>query len=603
MKPSTLFYITMNRIFSFVIILSFSAIIFSCQPEKTPTEKVYQFFKTDVEELVKLNDHFLKSVKEKNGKEVLQKEFLALRLQFKKTEAFAEYFTPTTVRLVNGAPLDEIEEEENAVFEPGGLQVIEELIYTDEKIEEEELVRQIRKMQMNTKRILSLWTDIEITDSHVFDALRLELFRMITLGISGFDTPGSGNALAESEEVLISFQHYIKVYKPLLPEYASLYNGAESAIVFIRKNKDFNAFDRASFIVDYINPLTKALKENQDLAAIPYINDRRLLKSNLATLFDTNAFDADALLSNTDFNSTADRVVLGQKLFYDSRISGNGKTNCGSCHQPALAYTDGLKTSRGIQKSITRNAPTITYAALQQSFFYDLRSPSLEDQAVDVIHNKDEMHGSLKSVSKLVGSDKDYQRLFKKAYPELDSIQPVYIQNALATFVRSLSPFSSPFDQYMRGDKKALTDNQVAGFNVFMGKARCGSCHFMPLFNGTVPPGYQKTESEVLGITVNTDWKHPKLDDDKGRGTHDQFPQWKNAFKTSSLRNIAKTAPYMHNGVFASLQEVMEFYNQGGGAGLGLDVPNQTLSSDKLNLSQQEIEQVIDFMGGLTDGK
>jgi len=602
-KPSTLFYITMNRIFSFVIILSFSAIIFSCQPEKTPTEKVYQFFKTDVEELVKLNDHFLKSVKEKNGKEVLQKEFLALRLQFKKTEAFAEYFTPTTVRLVNGAPLDEIEEEENAVFEPGGLQVIEELIYTDEKIEEEELVRQIRKMQMNTKRILSLWTDIEITDSHVFDALRLELFRMITLGISGFDTPGSGNALAESEEVLISFQHYIKVYKPLLPEYASLYNGAESAIVFIRKNKDFNAFDRASFIVDYINPLTKALKENQDLAAIPYINDRRLLKSNLETLFDTNAYDADALLSNTDFNSTADRVVLGQKLFYDSRISGNGKTNCGSCHQPALAYTDGLKTSRGIQKSITRNAPTITYAALQQSFFYDLRSPSLEDQAVDVIHNKDEMHGSLKSVSKLVGSDKDYQRLFKKAYPELDSIRPVYIQNALATFVRSLSPFSSPFDQYMRGDKKALTDNQVAGFNVFMGKARCGSCHFMPLFNGTVPPGYQKTESEVLGITVNTDWKHPKLDDDKGRGTHDQFPQWKNAFKTSSLRNIAKTAPYMHNGVFASLQEVMEFYNQGGGAGLGLDVPNQTLSSDKLNLSQQEIEQVIDFMGGLTDGK
>jgi len=602
-KPSTLFYITMNRIFSFVIILSFSAIIFSCQPEKTPTEKVYQFFKTDVEELVKLNDHFLKSVKEKNGKEVLQKEFLALRLQFKKTEAFAEYFTPTTVRLVNGAPLDEIEEEENAVFEPGGLQVIEELIYTDEKIEEEELVRQIRKMQMNTKRILSLWTDIEITDSHVFDALRLELFRMITLGISGFDTPGSGNALAESEEVLISFQHYIKVYKPLLPEYASLYNGAESAIVFIRKNKDFNAFDRASFIVDYINPLTKALKENQDLAAIPYINDRRLLKSNLETLFDTNAYDADALLSNTDFNSTADRVVLGQKLFYDSRISGNGKTNCGSCHQPALAYTDGLKTSRGIQKSITRNAPTITYAALQQSFFYDLRSPSLEDQAVDVIHNKDEMHGSLKSVSKLVGSDKDYQRLFKKAYPELDSIQPVYIQNALATFVRSLSPFSSPFDQYMRGDKKALTDNQVAGFNVFMGKARCGSCHFMPLFNGTVPPGYQKTESEVLGITVNTDWKHPKLDEDKGRGTHDQFPQWKNAFKTSALRNIAQTAPYMHNGVFASLQEVMEFYNQGGGAGLGLDVPNQTLSSDKLNLSQQEIEQVIDFMGGLTDGK
>ncbi|SEJ49448.1 cytochrome c peroxidase [Dyadobacter koreensis] len=597
------FTLYMNRIFSLASIFFFAATIFSCQPEKTPTEKVYQFFKSDVDELVKLNDHFLNSVKEKKGKTALQKEFLGLRLQFKKTEAFAEYFTPTTVRLVNGAPLDEIEEEENAVFEPGGLQVIEELIYTDERIEEEELVRQIRKMQMNTKRILSLWADIQITDSHVFDALRLEIFRMITLGISGFDTPVSGNALAESEEVLVSFQKYIKAYKSLLPEYASLYNGAESAMVFIRKNKDFNKFDRAAFIVDYINPLTKSLKKNQDLASIPFINDRRLLRSDVATLFDAKAFDADALLSNTDFNSTTDRVALGEKLFYDGRISGNGKTNCGSCHQPALAYTDGLKTSQGIQKSITRNAPTITYAALQQSFFYDLRSPSLEDQAVDVIHNKDEMHGSLKSVSRLVGSDEDYQRLFKKAYPELDSIQPVYIQNALATFVRSLSPFSSPFDRYMRGDKKALTDNQVAGFNVFMGKARCGTCHFMPLFNGTVPPGYQKTESEVLGITVNADWKNPKLDNDKGRGIHDQFPQWKNAFKTSSLRNIAKTAPYMHNGVYTSLQEVMEFYNEGGGAGLGLAVPNQTLASDKLNLSQQEIEQVIDFMEGLTDGK
>jgi len=593
----------MDKKTPFVIILLFAAIISSCEPEKTPAQKVYQYFKTDVEELVQSNDQFLNAVRSKKSKEILQKEFLALRLQYKKAEAFAEYFTPSTVRLVNGAPLDEIEEEENAVFEPGGLQVIEELIYTEEAVDEEELIRQIRKMQMNTKRILSLWTDIEITDAHVFDALRLELFRMITLGISGFDTPGSGNALAESEEVLLSFQNYIKAYKPLLPEYASLYNGAESAIVFIRQSKDFNRFDRAAFIVEYINPLTRALKKNQDLAAIPYIEDRRLLKPDLATLFDSRAFDTDALLSNTDFNSTADRVVLGEKLFYDSRISGNGKTNCGSCHQPALAYSDGLKTSKGIQKSISRNAPTITYAALQQSFFYDLRSPSLEDQAVDVIHNKDEMHGSLKAVSDLVGSDEDYQRLFKKAYPDLDSIQPVYIQNALATFVRSLSPFSSPFDRYMRGDKKALTDDQVAGFNVFMGKARCGTCHFMPLFNGTVPPGYQKTESEVLGVTVNADWKHPRLDTDKGRGIHDQFPQWKNAFKTSSLRNIEKTAPYMHNGVYKNLQEVMEFYNEGGGAGLGLNVPNQTLAADKLKLSQQEIRQVIDFMEGLTDSQ
>ena len=134
-----------------------------------------------------------------------------------------------------------------------------------------------------------------------------------------------------------------------------------------------------------------------------------------------------------------------------------------------------------------------------------------------------------------------------------------------------------------------------------MGKARCGTCHFMPLFNGTIPPDYQRTESEVLGITKNSDLKNPVRDIDPGRGVHNQFPQWKNSFKTQTVRNIAKTGPYMHNGAFESLQKVMEFYNEGGGAGLGLDVPNQTLAADKLNLTPSEIGYVIDFMESLTD--
>ncbi|WP_409018818.1 cytochrome-c peroxidase [Dyadobacter sp. CY347] len=332
------------------------------------------------------------------------------------------------------------------------------------------------------------------------------------------------------------------------------------------------------------------------------MNGRKLLNGNVATIFDKNAFNPEALLPDSKFNATADRVALGRTLFYDSRISGNGKTNCGSCHQPGKAYADGLKTSKGFDnKFVDRNAPSIMYASLQQALFYDLRAPSLEDQAADVIHNKLEMHGSMDDVAKLVATDESYKRDFKKAYPELDSISPVYIQNALASFVRSLNPFNSPFDKYMRGDKKVLTDDQVKGFNVFMGKAKCGTCHFVPLFNGTVPPDFQRTESEVLGVTVHADWKNPVLDKDPGRGVHDQFPQWKNAFKTSSVRNIAKTAPYMHNGAFATMQEVMEFYNEGGGAGLGLDVPNQTLAAEKLNLTAIEITQVISFMEALTD--
>lgn len=563
---------------------------------------VNEKFVSDLDSLILLNDGFLKTVRSKPGAETLQKEFLKLRLQYKKVEAFAEYFFPTTVRMINGAPLDEIEDEENAVFEPGGLQVIEELIYSDEPVDQEELVRHSRKMQVNVKRIKTLWADIRITDSHVMNALRLEMFRLISLGISGFDTPASGNALAESEVVMQSFRHYAQFYKPALPEYVTLDSLATRASSFLKQNNSFNAFDRAAFIVDYINPLCRSLHKNQQLAAIPFMNDRKLLNGNAATIFDTNAFNPEALLADVKFSATADRIALGKALFYDSRISGDGKTNCGSCHQPDKAYADGLKTSKGFDnKFVSRNAPSIMYASLQQALFYDLRAPSLEDQAADVIHNKLEMHGSMDEVAKLVATDENYKRDFRKAYPELTVIKPVYIQNAMAAFVRSLNPFNSPFDKFMRGDKKALTDQQIAGFNVFMGKAKCGTCHFVPLFNGTVPPDFQRTESEVLGVTVNANWKNPVLDIDPGRGVHDQFPQWKNAFKTSSVRNIAKTAPYMHNGAFATLQEVMEFYNEGGGAGLGLNVPNQTLAADKLNLTENEIANVISFMEALTD--
>ena len=573
-----------------------------CSSRKDGKEKLYAQFDSDMDKLISMNDAFLTSVREIKTKSELEAQFLKLRLQFKKVEAFSEYFAPSTVKLVNGAPLDEIEEEENAVFEPGGLQVIEELIYTDEAIDQQELIRHVRKMQVNIKRIKSLWIDIRITDSHVFDALRLELFRLITLGISGFDTPASGNAIAESAVVLESFKSYISAYKNVLPEYEKLEQQIEKAIVFLETSRDFNTFDRAVFITEHINPIAVSLKRNRNLAAIPALQDRRLLNSDAATPFERGAFNTENLLSNPKLGSTPDRISLGQKLFYDGRISGNGKTNCGTCHQPALAYTDGLVTSKGFTSgNIKRNSPTVMYSALQQAMFYDLRSPSLEDQAADVIHNKEEMSGSMHNISRMIGTDSGYKRLFKQAYPELDSVQPVHIQNALAIFVRSLSPFNSPFDRYMRGEKKALTDNQVKGFNLFMGKARCGTCHFMPLFNGTIPPDYQRTESEVLGITKNSDLKNPVRDIDPGRGVHNQFPQWKNSFKTQTVRNIAKTGPYMHNGAFESLQKVMEFYNEGGGAGLGLDVPNQTLAADKLNLTPSEIGYVIDFMESLTD--
>ncbi len=152
----------------------------------------------------------------------------------------------------------------------------------------------------------------------------------------------------------------------------------------------------------------------------------------------------------------------------------------------------------------------------------------------------------------------------------------------------------------MRGNKSAMTASQRQGFNLFVGKGKCSTCHFLPLFNGTVPPKYAKTEQEILGTAK--DGSNSTLDPDLGRGKfHETVEFLQHSFKTPTLRNIAKTAPYMHNGGYKTLKEVMNFYNKGGGLGLGFKVKNQTLPPNPLNLSDQEIDKIIDFMGALSD--
>jgi cytochrome c peroxidase len=149
--------------------------------------------------------------------------------------------------------------------------------------------------------------------------------------------------------------------------------------------------------------------------------------------------------------------------------------------------------------------------------------------------------------------------------------------------------------------KPAMTKNEINGFNLFMGKAKCGTCHFMPLFSGAKPPRYYYMESEVIGVPSTVKKINAKLDADSGRYLSTRYPIHQFSFKTSTLRNIALTAPYMHNGVFKTLEEVVDFYNEGGGKGLHIAPPNQSLPFDKLNLTPQEKKDIISFMKTLTD--
>ncbi|MGE8537023.1 MAG: cytochrome-c peroxidase, partial [Chryseobacterium sp.] len=220
-------------------------------------------------------------------------------------------------------------------------------------------------------------------------------------------------------------------------------------------------------------------------------------------------------------------------------------------------------------------------------------------QSSDVISNKEEMHGDLNVILAKINQDKNYQASFKKIYhsPKTEVWQ---LQNVLASYIRSLSTFNSAFDDYMRGNKSAMTESQKRGFNLFVGKAQCAICHFVPLFNGTVPPNFKKTEQEVLGAAINGENK--TFDNDPGRGKfHETVPSLQHSFKTPTLRNINKTAPYMHNGGYKTLKEVMNFYNKGGGKAFGFKVENQTLSDTPLQLTDKEINDIIEFMKTLDD--
>jgi cytochrome c peroxidase len=159
----------------------------------------------------------------------------------------------------------------------------------------------------------------------------------------------------------------------------------------------------------------------------------------------------------------------------------------------------------------------------------------------------------------------------------------------------------SRFDRAVRGDSTAVSAKERRGFTVFMGKGQCGFCHIPPLFNGMAVPAFDRSEVEVLGVPRSADTVHAVPDADPGRYaiTHDGRDL--HAFRTPSLRNVAVTAPYMHNGVYRTLDQVIDFYDRGGGEGIGARLPNQTLSVRRLHLSAADRRALIAFLGALTD--
>lgn len=588
------------------LILNFTFIIllFGCE-NKYNQITIQQALLSDIEVLnQKIND-FQTIAEESNNEKKIQEAFKSTRLSYKKIEWAVEYFTPNPARFINGPALDELEVAENTFFSPNGFQVIEELLFPNYAIENKtNLIREIKILKGNLNQVKQHLNAVTISNNYVLDASKMELNRILALGITGFDSPIALHSVPEAKISLGSL-------KFLLPKMS---NNTKEAIVsekkivdlihqgeqYCQSHPDFNTFDRAYFIKEYLNPISENLLVFQKASRIKNANTNSVINPNTATIFEKKAFNVNAFIPSDEYQYTEEKVALGKKLFYETSFSKNKTRNCSSCHNPDKAFTDNLKTNQSLDGGqLNRNTPTLTYASLQNAQFWDMRQLDLEKQSLDVIQNKDEMHGNISNAIQILNRDKAYQKLFQLAFPQSKKIEEWQIQNSLASYIRSLNAFDSKFDIYMQSDSGNFSAEEKLGFNLFAGKAKCATCHFIPLFNGTVPPNFQKTEQEVIGTPDKK--KGNKISPDLGRYKQYQMPQLRNAFKTPSLRNVAITAPYMHNGVFSTLEEVIDFYDTGGGIGLGIAIENQTLPAEKLNLTKKEKKALIAFMKTLTD--
>ena len=276
---------------------------------------------------------------------------------------------------------------------------------------------------------------------------------------------------------------------------------------------------------------------------------------------------------------TTEKIELGRRLFNDRRLSRDGTIACTSCHDPARAFSDGRVKAIGVDGRVgRRHAPALVNRGYGRAFFWDARIATLEEQVLKPIEDPNEMDLRVADAAARVG------------------VEPADLSRALASYVRSILSGEAPFDRFVNGDRDALSAEQQAGLQVFRGKGNCTACHVGPTFSdervhntgiawageagGAGQAGGAGTEGRFL---------------DEGRAAVTGRPEDRGAFKTPTLREVARTAPYMHDGSLATLDAVVSFYDEGGRAN-----PNRDPELHPLHLTQPEKQSLVAFLASLS---
>ncbi|MBF4984084.1 c-type cytochrome [Nonlabens mediterrranea] len=531
----------------------------------------------------------------------LEHYYSAARNSFKRIEPLLSFQDLNNYNFLNAPNILKVEEEDLTdikINEPHSFQTLEELIFTDQlDIKSIHITSNIIASRLE---LLSKNTDLShYQPYHILWIVRKQIVRTATTGVTGFDSPVLESSLQDAVIALAKTEQILSLYSSNFKENElkeSWKHHFQKAYLSLQST-DFNNFNRYQFITDHIDPMLKLWKATTKDWDVHFPLELAL-KNDASSLFSKETLSINYFSNTTNRSIENSQIELGKRLFHDTNLSTGGAVSCSTCHIEKLAFTDGKVKPNGL----TRNSPTLTYSAYQQGFFYDKRSGSLEGQIVSVINNTNEFHSDLENFTKTIETDSSYVNQFTASYQQ--PINQQSVRRAIADYVRSLNEWDSKWDKNINGELDNLTASEINGFNLFNGKAKCATCHFAPVFNGTVPPDYIDTEMEHLGVPEIAVISNGRIDPDLGRFDVFKTENRKHFFKTPTIRNIELTAPYMHNGVYQTLEEVVDFYNRGGGYGIGIiDQEYQTLPTEPLNLSQEEMDDIINFMKTLTDAR
>ncbi|MEL0456797.1 cytochrome c peroxidase [Flavobacteriaceae bacterium SZ-1-7] len=586
---------------AYVFIGLFSLLLSSCLQEKqtsyqTKAEEENQVLQKVFSDELLQSKIYLDSLSNSNCKEDFERQYLGARFHFKRAEPVLAFVDSENYKFLNQPNILKVEEEDATdikIKNPTGFQVLEEEIFT-ENPDFESIKVHAKKTSERLQLIEQNLNFNYIKPYHILWIVKDQIIRTVLTGITGFDSPALEQSLQEAQVTYGAIEHYFSIYKNTFND-KLLFKDWQTAIkkAIDDLNADFNDFDRYSFIKSNTHKnlelWNKTVVDWQ--VKFPF---SKAINNEATSLFSKNTFNLKHFSVYND-SLTEDKIKLGKSLFFEKDLSTSKTISCATCHMPEKGYTDGMTIAKGV----TRNSPTLLYAGLQKGFFYDNRAGSLEGQIVSVIKNENEFHTDLDAFEKALKDNPEYVTTFKTVFK--DSIKQEHIRHAIASFIRSLAPFDSKFDRNINNLENSLNESEINGFNLFNGKAKCATCHFAPVFNGTVPTTFKESEIELIGVPESTDTINAKIDDDLGRFNVFNTEERKHFFKTPTLRNIELTAPYMHNGVYKTLEEVIHFYNIGGAAGLGIDMEFQTLPPDPLNLTEREKQDIIAFLKTLTD--